>query len=117
MKLLMRWAVLAFSMWVATSVISGIKIDGGFFTYFWVAMLFGLINAFIGSLVKIVTIPISLLTFGLFIFVVNAAMLKLTDIWSSKLEITNFWSALFAAIIISIITGLFKKFDSREILR
>ena len=117
MKLLMRWAVLAFSMWVATTVITGIKIDGGFTTYFWVAMIFGLINAFIGSIVKVLTFPISIVTFGLFIFVVNAAMLKLTDIWSTKLEITNFWSAIFAAVIISIITGLFKKFDSRVIHR
>jgi putative membrane protein len=110
--MLMRWAVLAFSMWVATMLIPGITIDGGFGTYFWVAFLFGLINAFIGSLVKLLTFPVSIVTFGLFIFVINAAMLQLTAKWSDKLDITNFSSALFAAVIITLITAIFKKFDT-----
>jgi len=47
-------------------------------------------------------------TFGLFLFVVNAAMLSLTARWSEKLEVTGFWSALLASLIISVITTLFK---------
>lgn len=112
MKLLVRWAVLAFSMWVATKFVSGIKIDGEISTYFWVAFLFGLINALIGSFVKLLTFPISILTFGIFVLVINAAMLKLTDEWSGKLEITDFRSALFAALIISVITTIFKNYDN-----
>ena len=48
------------------------------------------------------------LFFGLFLFVVNAAMLSLTARWSEKLEVTGFWSALLASLIISVITTLFK---------
>ena len=109
MKLLVRWGTLAAAFWVATALVTGIKIDGGFKTYLWVALLFGLINAFIGGLIKLVTFPISILSFGLFIFVINAAMLELTDRWSDKLAIDNFWSAIFASIIISISSGVLRK--------
>jgi putative membrane protein len=106
--LLVRWAVLAFSMWVATLIVPGITVDGGITTYLWVALLFGLINSVFGSIIKVLTFPVSIVTFGLFLFVVNAAMLSLTARWSEKLEVTGFWSALLASLIISVITTLFK---------
>ncbi len=106
--ILVRWAVLAFSMWVATLVVPGITVNGGVGTYLWVALLFGLINSIFGSIIKVLTFPVSIVTFGLFLFVVNAAMLSLTARWSAKLDITGFWSALFASLIISVITTLFK---------
>ena len=106
--ILIRWAVLAFSMWIATLVVPGITVNGGVGTYLWVALLFGLINSIFGSIIKVLTFPVSIVTFGLFLFVVNAAMLSLTARWSAKLDITGFWSALFASLIISVITTLFK---------
>jgi putative membrane protein len=106
--LLIRWAVLAFSMWIATLVVPGITVDGGITTYLWVALLFGLINSVFGSIIKVLTFPVSIVTFGLFLFVVNAAMLSLTARWSEKIEVTGFWSALLASLIISVITTLFK---------
>jgi putative membrane protein len=106
--LLIRWAVLAFSMWIATLVVPGITVNGGVGTYLWVALLFGLINSVFGSIIKVLTFPVSIVTFGLFLFVINAAMLSLTARWSEKLEVTGFWSALFASLIISVITTLFK---------
>ena len=106
--LLIRWAVLAFSMWIATLIVPGITVDGGVTTYLWVVLLFGLINSVFGSIIKVLTFPVSIVTFGLFLFVVNAAMLSLTARWSEKLEVTGFWSALLAALIISVITTLFK---------
>jgi putative membrane protein len=106
--ILVRWAVLAFSMWIATLVVPGITVHGGVGTYLWVALLFGLINSIFGSIIKVLTFPVSIVTFGLFLFVVNASMLSLTARWSSKLDVTGFWSALFASLIISVITTLFK---------
>jgi putative membrane protein len=106
--ILVRWAVLAFSMWIATLVVPGITVNGGVGTYLWVALLFGLINSVFGSIIKVLTFPVSIVTFGLFLFVVNSAMLSLTARWSEKLEVTGFWSALFASLIISVITTLFK---------
>jgi putative membrane protein len=106
--ILVRWAVLAFSMWIATLIVPGITVHGGIGTYLWVALLFGLINSVFGSVIKVLTFPVSIVTFGLFIFVVNAAMLSLTARWSEKLDVTGFWSALFASLIISVITTVIK---------
>ena len=106
MKLLVRWAALALSFWVATALIPGIDVKGGFTTYLWVALLFGLLNATLGSLLKLLTLPAVILTLGLFLVVVNASMLMLVSRWSDKLDVNNFWSAIFAAIIISVITRL-----------
>ena len=106
--ILVRWAVLAFSMWIATLVVPGITVNGGVGTYLWVALLFGLINSVFGSIIKVLTFPVSIVTFGLFLFIVNAAMLSLTARWSAKLDVTGFWSALLASLIISVITTIFK---------
>jgi putative membrane protein len=108
MSLLIRWAALAFSMWIATLVVPGITVAGGVTTFLWVALLFGLINSVFGSIIKVLTFPVSIVTFGLFLLVVNAAMLSLTARWSEKLDVTGFWSALFASLIISVITTIFK---------
>ena len=108
MNLIIRWAVLAFAMWVSTLAVPGITVNGGFTTYLWVALLFGLINSIFGSLIKVLTFPVSIVTFGIFLFVVNASMLSLTARWSDKLDVTGFWSAFFASLIISAITTVFK---------
>jgi len=113
MSLLFRLVSGALSFWAAASLISGITIIGGAKTYLWIAFLFGLINDFIGSLVKLLTLPAILLSLGLFSFVINAAMLMLTARWSDRLDVNNFRAALFASLIISIVTAflnqLFKK--------
>jgi putative membrane protein len=106
MKLLVRWGALTASFWVATAFIPGIDVQGGFTTYLWVALLFGLLNATLGSLLKLLTLPAVILTLGLFLVVVNAAILMLVARWSDKLDVTNFWSAIFAAVVISVITPL-----------
>ena len=106
MKLLVRWGALTASFWVATAFIPGIDVQGGFTTYLWVALLFGLLNATLGSLLKLLTLPAVILTLGLFLVVVNAAILMLVARWSDKLDVTNFWSAIFTAVVISVITRL-----------
>jgi putative membrane protein len=113
MRLLVRLIASALAFWAATALISGITVNGGAWSYLWVALLFGLINGLIGSILKLFTLPAILLTFGLFSFVINAAMLMLTARWSERLDVTNFWSALGASLIISIIStvlvSIFKK--------
>ena len=96
----------ALAVWAATALGPGIHVHGGAWSYFWVALLFSVINTTIGSMLKLLTLPAVLLSMGLFIVVINAAMLELTARWSSALTINNFWSALFAALIISLVSGL-----------
>ena len=115
MKLLVRWAALALSFWVATALIPGIDVKGGFTTYLWVALLFGLLNATLGSLLKLLTLPAVILTLGLFLVVVNAAMLMLVSRWSESLDVNNFWAAIFAAVIISVVTRLVSSVGTKVI--
>ena len=98
MNLIVRLASGALAFWAATSLLDGITVNGGAWSYLWVALLFGLINGVIGSLVKLLTLPAILLSLGLFAFVVNAAMLMLTARWSDRLDVVDFKSALFASL-------------------
>ena len=109
MALVLRWAILAGAFWVATRIVDGIQIEPGAWNYFWVAALFGLINTVIGSLLKLFTLPAVILTFGLFIFVINAAMLMLTDRISDTITIDRFTSALIGSLLISIFSSITNK--------
>ena len=102
--LLIRWAVLAGAFAVTTWLLSGMEVSGGFWAYIWVSALFGIVNAVIGTILRILTLPLMLLTLGLFTFVVNALVLELTDALTSHLTIDEFfWTAIWAAIIIAIV--------------
>ncbi|MEY3103536.1 MAG: phage holin family protein [Candidatus Nanopelagicaceae bacterium] len=113
MSIVLRWAVLAGAFWVTTLIVDGIQIKEGAWNYFWVAALFGLINTFIGSLLKLFTLPAVILTFGLFVFVINAAMLMLTDRWSDVITIDSFTSALVGSLLISVVSGIANKIVKR----
>ncbi|MFM8782500.1 MAG: phage holin family protein, partial [Actinomycetota bacterium] len=101
------------AFWVTTLIVDGIEIKEGAWNYFWVAALFGLINTFIGSLLKLFTLPAVILTFGLFVFVINSAMLMLTDRWSDVITIDSFTSALIGSLLISIFSGIANKIVKR----
>jgi putative membrane protein len=109
MNLLVRLIAGALAFWAASSLFDGVVVNGGPWSYLWVALLFGLINTFIGSVVKLLTLPAILLSLGVFALVINAAMLMLTARWSDRLDVNNFWSALFASLIISFITTTISK--------
>ena len=105
----------AFAFWAATTLVPGVSVNGGYWAYLWVALLFAFINGVIGSLVKLLALPAILLSLGLFAFVVNAAMLMLTAKWSERLDVVDFKSALFASLIISIVTTVINRaFKSKK---
>lgn len=106
MSLIIRLIAGALAFWAATSLLSGVSINGGAWSYLWVALLFGLINGILGSIVKLLTLPAILITLGLFSLIINAAMLMLTAKWSDHLNVVDFWSALWASVIISLTTTI-----------
>ena len=116
MRILLRWASMALAFWVATQLVPGISVSGSTWSYFWVALIFGAINVTIGSLVRLLSLPAVILTLGLFLVVVNAAMLALTARVSDVLEVEDFWSAMLTAVIISVMnwftSKIFKKVTS-----
>ena len=102
--LLISWAVLALAFVVTTSLLDGMEVTGGFWGYVWVALLFGIVNAFIGTILRILTFPLTLLTLGLFSILVNAFLLQITDAISDHFTIDEFWwTAIWGAIIMAIV--------------
>ena len=103
--LLIRWGLLALAFAITAWLLTGMDISGGFWGYVWVSALFGIINAIIGTFLRIITFPLTVLTLGLFAIVVNAIVLNLTDRWSDSLTIDEFWwTAIWGAIIMAIVS-------------
>ena len=102
--LLISWAVLAVAFAVTTWLLDGMEVSGGFWGYVWVSALFGIVNAFIGTILRILTFPLTLLTLGLFSIIVNALLLQITDGLSDHFTIDEFWwTAIWGAIIMAIV--------------
>ncbi len=116
-KLLLRWAISAFVIWIAAALVPGIDVSGGLWSYLWIALVFGLVNAFIGSIVRVLTIPITLITFGLFMLVINTAMFALTAAWTDALTITSFWSALFGSLLMSMVGSILRQGLTRTVVK
>jgi putative membrane protein len=103
--LLVRWVVLAVAFAVTAWLIDGVTIHGGVVDYLWLALLFGIVNAVLGTIVRIFTLPLTIVTLGLFSIVVNALMLEITAALSGALEIDSFfWTAILAAITLSVVS-------------
>jgi putative membrane protein len=101
-RLALRLVVLALIIMLATSLVSGFHVDGGFGTYLWIAFLFSVVNLILGPILRLLSLPFIVLTLGLFLLVVNAALLGITAWLSSDLAIDSFGSALLAGLIIAV---------------
>jgi len=101
---LIRVVVNAVALWVAGRVFDGITLEDGFWDILLVGLIFGLVNAFMKPIAKLISLPIRMITFGLFTLVINALLLMLTAWIAPGLEIDGFWSALLGAIVISLVS-------------
>ncbi|MBI1813886.1 MAG: phage holin family protein [Deltaproteobacteria bacterium] len=109
--LVIRWLVTAFALWLTSLVVSGIQFHrmGAVFV---AAVVLGIFNAFLRPLVLIFTLPINLLTLGLFTFVINGFMLWLTSEVVKGFEVHGFWSAVFGALLLSVFSLALSAFVS-----
>jgi putative membrane protein len=101
--LLLHWLISAVSLLIVAYIISGIEVRG-FGTALIAALVIGLVNATLGFILKILTLPLTLLTFGLFLLVINALMLQLASHLVPGFFISGFWSAFFGAIVLSLVS-------------
>jgi len=113
-KLAIRWAVLTLAVFVAAAVVPGVHVHGGVLTYLWVALLFGLVNAVLGPVLRLLTLPFTLLTLGLFALVVNGILVAVTAGLSSKFDVGGFFSAFLAALVISLVSTLLNRFTKQR---
>ena len=130
-SVLLRAALTGFALWVVTLIVHGLSFVGGNTTLqkigiiFVVAVIFGLVNAFIKPIVQILSIPLYILTLGLIHIVINALMLWITS-WITRhtthwgLQLDHFWwTAIWAAIVLSIVSWLLSLLvrDARRVAR
>ena len=103
MGLVLRWLILTAAILVASYLFEGINASG-FFSAFWAAAILGVLNALLRPVLLVLTLPINILTFGLFTFVINAIMLRMASGVISGFEVTGFWPAFFGALVISLVS-------------
>jgi putative membrane protein len=110
MKFFVRLLINAAALWVATQIVSGVSFSGGLLPFLGVALVFGVLNASIRPLAKIMTFPLIIVTFGLFALVINGLMLWLTSSLSSALglgfHVSGFWPAFWGALVVSLVSAI-----------
>lgn len=106
---IVRLAISAFGLWVASQVVSGVNIDGGW-TLIFAALWLGIVNALVRPVVLLITLPFTLVTLGLFILVVNAAMFALVAALLDGFRLSGFGAALLGALVVSITSWLAASF-------
>ncbi len=102
--LLIRWLTLTAAILVAAYLLDGIRVTG-VFSALAAAALLGILNAFLRPIALILTLPVNVLTFGLFTFVINAILLKLVSGIIRGFEVIGFWPAIFGSVLISLVSG------------
>lgn len=111
MGILIRWIILTVSIIIASYLLEGIHISG-FFSAFFAAAALGILNALFRPILLILTLPINVLTLGLFTFIINALMLKMASGIIPGFEVHGFWTAVIGSLIISVISWLLNSFIS-----
>lgn len=109
MWLIIRLLINAGALYAAALLVNGIDLPSGFWSIALVALVFGLINALIKPVVTLMTLPLNLLTLGLFTLVINAFMLMLTGTFSG-LTVVGFWPAFLGSMVISIVSLILSRF-------
>jgi len=114
MRFLIRLLINAAALWIATRLVSGITASSDPATFLAVALVFGLLNALVGPLLRMLTCPLMILTLGFFTFVINAVILLLTSAVAGRFglgfHVAGFWSAFWGALVVSIVSVLLSIF-------
>lgn len=108
MSWIINLLVTALAVWAGAALLSGVTIKS-FKTAIWVALLFAIINATLGAILRFLSTPLNWLTLGLLHFIITVLMIMLVDKLVSNFQIKNFWWAVALAIIVSIASSLVGK--------
>jgi len=111
--ILIRWLILTAAIMFASYVIEGIQVKG-FFSALFAAAALGILNAFFRPILIVLTLPINILSLGLFTFIINALLLKMASGLISGFEVYGFWSAVFGSLLISVVSWVLNSFVSER---
>ena len=106
MRLLIRLLINAAALWVAAQLVDGIDLEGSVGGILLVALVFGLVNAFLRPVLRLLSLPVMILTLGLFALVINALLLWLTGALLDQLTVDGFIPALLGSIVVSIVSAV-----------
>jgi putative membrane protein len=107
--ILIRWLTLTIAVIFTSYLLDGIRISG-FGSAVLAAAILGILNAFFRPIALLLTLPINILSFGLFTFVINALMLKMASVIIPGFDVYGFWTAILGSLMISIISWILNSF-------
>ena len=110
---LIRWLILTVSILVTAYLIDGIRVSG-FFSALLAAVILGFLNAFFRPILLILTLPINILSLGLFTFIINALLLTMVSVLLSGFDVSGFWAAVFGSLLISLVSWLLTSFVNKR---
>lgn len=99
MKLLLRWLITAATLLLATNLITGFSVSN-FYVALIAALVLGLLNAIVRPVLIVLTLPVNILTLGLFTFVINGLLIWFMSTFVKGVEVAGFWPALLVALIL-----------------
>jgi putative membrane protein len=105
--MLLHWVITAIAVWLTSLIVPGIYVNGPLAALI-AAIAIGLVNATVGVILKIITFPITVITFGIFWLILNAILLKLASAFVPGFYIRGFGAAFWGAIVLSIVNMLLK---------
>ena len=107
--ILIRTVITGLGIWLAAYLVPGVSASSTG-ALVWAAIALGLINAFVRPILVVLTLPFTIVTLGLFLLILNAGMLNLAGWFVDGFDVVGFWSSVFGAIIISVVSGLCSRF-------
>ena len=108
MKLILKWLIAAIAIVISAYIIPGVSV-ASFWTAIWLALFLALINVIIKPILILFTLPINILTLGLFTFVINALLILLASSIIKGFNVDGFWVAMLFSIVLSIISYILHK--------
>jgi putative membrane protein len=112
LRLLVQWLLSAFALLVVSNILPGIKLDG-LGSALVAALIIGLLNATVGFFLKVVTFPLSVLTLGVFLLVINGLMILLASKIVHGFHVAGFWPAFWGAVVLALLGVLIQAFTKR----
>ncbi len=104
MSILIRWVISAIALYIVTQIVPGVRVDSIQATLI-AALVIGLVNATLGSLLKLLTLPLGCLTLGISGLIINALMFLLADYFVSGFHVDGFLPAFLGSIVMSLVGG------------
>jgi putative membrane protein len=111
--ILIRWLTTTAAIVATSYLLDGIQVSG-FFSAVFAAAILGILNAFLRPIALLLTLPINILSLGLFTFIINALMLKMASGVIPGFGVYGFWTAIFGSFLISVISWLLNAFISEQ---